>query len=354
MTRFLLILATVLTAGTASAQTIRYNCLPHRVTQDPKFTRVLCSEPKTIANDFRQGFPSDAGGRVDSFAIPTTDARGASFAYLVNLAQMNQLIVHMVYPNNTTNAAINCINGGVDPSRLDAAGNPSTYNCRIPSEFYLMAEGQGTLPFIDTFPRAYNALNLTGGSQEFRPGIYEAARGELSVGNDAIRSLSVPAGFRVVICVQDSYLHENAGDLGLCRYFGPGTWNTLGNDLNAQGSLVAVFGGVGDAPSAARAFDGASLTGRQFVLGLGMREAVKAELQIFVPLPSPGHTDYYNDLLKSLQLDAGYRAIACSNDSAGNNGVNSLGVCRYYVPGTYNSLGTGVDGKVSLTVVSRR
>lgn len=43
-------------------------------------------------------------------------------------------------------------------------------------------------------------------------------------------------------CEHDSQQRTNTGNLGLCRYFGPGDVPHIGDDLNDRISLIAVTG----------------------------------------------------------------------------------------------------------------
>lgn len=81
--------------------------------------------------------------------------------------------------------------------------------------------------------KVYQHANFGGRSQRFSPGVYRADRGDLNiVGNDTVSSLQVPAGLVARVCE-----HEDAG---LCREYGPGDHDYVGDDLNDKISYIVV------------------------------------------------------------------------------------------------------------------
>ncbi|HCT78359.1 MAG TPA: hypothetical protein DGT23_17635 [Micromonosporaceae bacterium] len=190
-------------------------------------------------------------------------------------------------------------------------------------------------------PTVYQERDFQGTAQSLAPGLYEAVRGQLGVvGNDSISSLRVPAGYRVVVCAHDSQGRKDTGDLGLCRYYGPGLHDYVGDDLNDGISLVAAMTGpsTGRALTAYRSRD---LAGKTSSFGVGLSEAMFGELG---PVG--------NDAISSLKLGSGRRAVVCAHDSLDRTNTGDLGLCRFYGPGSHTWMGPELDDQISLVAVS--
>lgn len=190
-------------------------------------------------------------------------------------------------------------------------------------------------------PVVYQDRDFGGAAQTLGSGLYEAVRGQLGVaGNDSISSLRVPFGYRVVVCSHDSHGRTNTGDLGLCRYYGPGLHEYIGDDLNDQISLVAAMTG----PSTGRtltAYRNRDLAGKTSSFGIGLSEAVLGELG---PVG--------NDSISSLKIGSGRRAVVCAHDSLDRTNTSDLGLCRFYGPGNQPYVGSDLDNQISLIAVS--
>jgi hypothetical protein len=327
----MIVAAALLMAAPAVAQTKRYNCVPYRVTASSTAVRVLCAEPKTIGNDFRQGFPLDGGEPIQSFAMSTAElAKADRFAFLANFAQTAQLMIQMVYAPGGTGPSFGC-----------------TAGCRVPLDFTLFGAAPYRLPYTEGVT-LFEGPNFTGPSFTTEGGFYEAVRNELTgVGNDAISSLKVDRGYRVVMCTEDSFRGQDGAHMGVCRFFGEGTYASLGADLENQVSLVSVFGSTANFPSGGGLWRDANFQGLDRTLGFGLRQASRGELTRTID----GVTVDLNDQLSSLIVQPGFRAVICSHDGSS---AGDLGVCRYFGPGNYNLLPADLDDQVSLATVGRQ
>jgi len=189
--------------------------------------------------------------------------------------------------------------------------------------------------------QVFSDANFAGNSQRFGEGIFDANSGELArVGNDAISSLQVAPGYRVIVCSGDSF---NAANLGTCRLFSEGDHAFVGADLNDQISLVAVA--TTPTPSAGNplfAAADANLAGSFQYFGRALYEAESGNLNIVG-----------NDTISSLSIDGALQAIVCADDGFNHTNVGSLGLCRLYGTGTQNFVGADLNDKISLILVGR-
>lgn len=185
---------------------------------------------------------------------------------------------------------------------------------------------------------AYSDRLLGGQSQPFGAGVFDTSAGGLgAVGNDEITSLRVAAGYRVVACDDGGGEgHDNEGSLGLCRYFGAGRHDHVGDDLSDRISLLAVVGRPART-GGGTAYQDQGLTGARLKLGDGGYEQVDGDL------------DQLAGTVGSLRITAGHRAVVCDNDRG--NGMN-LGTCRLFLPGAHASVGADLAGRVSLIAVA--
>lgn len=181
---------------------------------------------------------------------------------------------------------------------------------------------------------ATSDANMGGSQQRFNPGVHTALAGGLTaVGNDAISSLRVGDGWRVVGCRNDTTGVTGQGDLGLCRMFPPGEHNLGGNALNDGISTLAVLAGPASGELlhvyADRDYKGATSS-----YGPGLYTAAD--------LGAVG-----NDAISSLRLPGTGRALLCDNDSGQN-----LGACRLVVKSDHLFVGDGINDKVSLIAIA--
>ncbi|BCJ77029.1 hypothetical protein CS0771_65730 [Catellatospora sp. IY07-71] len=185
---------------------------------------------------------------------------------------------------------------------------------------------------------AYSDRMQGGQSQPFGTGVYDTSSGGLgAVGNDQITSLRVAPGYQVVACEDGGGEGSGpTGSLGLCRYFGAGRHDHVGDDLSDRISLLAVVArpaGTGGAT----AYQDEGLTGARLKLGTGGYEQVDGDL------------DRLAGTVRSLKVNAGHRAVVCDNDRA--NGMD-LGTCRLFLPGAHRGLGADLGGRVSLIALA--
>ncbi|MEV4416789.1 hypothetical protein [Catellatospora sp. NPDC049609] len=176
--------------------------------------------------------------------------------------------------------------------------------------------------------------NLGGAAQRFNPGVHTALAGQLAtVGNDAISSLRVGDGWRVVGCRNDATGTSGQGDLGLCRMFTPGEHNLGDGALNDGISTLAVLAGPASGgllhTYADRNYAGATTT-----FGPGLYTA-----QNLGPVG--------NDAISSLRLPGTGRALLCDDDSGTN-----LGTCRLFVKSDHLYVGADLNDKVSLIAIA--
>lgn len=225
--------------------------------------------------------------------------------------------------------------GALGLCRFFAAGKHATVGSDLERKISLVAIGGPALT-------AFRDSRYTGPSQRFGPGMYEAKRNQLgAVGNDAITSLRVARGYRVVACRHDSKGHNNGGNLGLCRYYGPGAHDLVGTDPNDDISTLVVLAGPSGDPKLTGYRD-RDHSGVKKDFGVGIYEGVRKEL-----------TPVGNDEISSLRIATGYRAVVCSEDSYRRVNKGSLGLCRYYGAGGHEYVGNDLNDKISLISVAR-
>lgn len=171
---------------------------------------------------------------------------------------------------------------------------------------------------------AYRGQGLAGTAQTFEVGEFRADRDNLDqVGNDQIRSFSVAAGYRAVVCSDE----DGTG----CRTYASGEQLTLPADLDRAISQVRVAP-VPTGPLTA--YSGQALGGRAQTFDVGTFRADRRQLD-----------GVGNDAIRSLTVSAGYRVVACTDESAA--------VCRSYDAGDTLFLGDPMDRSISLLTVSR-
>jgi hypothetical protein len=190
--------------------------------------------------------------------------------------------------------------------RLFRAGEHASVGGDLEKKISLVAVGTPALV-------ATRDGNMGGALQRFNPGVHTALANALTtVGNDAISSLRVGDGWRVIGCRNDRTDLNGQGDLGLCRMFGPGEHNLAGNALNDGISTLVVQAGPASGSLlhtyADRDFKGATST-----FGPGLYTADE--------LGPVG-----NDTVSSLRVPGAGRAVLCEHDSGQN-----LGTCRLFV-----------------------
>lgn len=186
----------------------------------------------------------------------------------------------------------------------------------------------------------YQHRGFAGNAQSLSTGIHEALLGQLGgVGNDQISSLRISAGYRVVVCAHDHAGRTNTGNLGLCRFYGPGNHAFVGTDLNDAISLIAVLpAGSGDVM---KAFEHRNFGGRTSSFGIGIYEAVAGELGAVG-----------NDTISSLKLMSNHRLVVCAHDSYGRTNIGNLGLCRFYAPGDHSFVGADLNDSISLIALA--
>ncbi|MEV4414888.1 PQQ-dependent sugar dehydrogenase [Catellatospora sp. NPDC049609] len=177
-----------------------------------------------------------------------------------------------------------------------------------------------------------------GKAQSFEAGVYEGGKRELAeVGDNAISTVRVEPGYRLVACDGDGATGGGLGNLGRCRSFPAGEHALGGTDLDDAISLLLVDGdpvkGANVTAYADRDFKGGKSS-----LGTGIFEAARGGLD------GAG-----NDNISSLQVAAGHRAVACVNGTKPT--VLDVGLCRYFAAGDYPYLGADLNDLVSLVAV---
>jgi hypothetical protein len=190
--------------------------------------------------------------------------------------------------------------------------------------------------------------NFGGASQRFGAGIYDAASGAFtSIPDTSISSLKVAAGFRVLLCTQDSSAGINSGSLGLCRLYTEGSYAYVGDDLNDQTALVAV--GTAQLPDSgllvqAYVNPNLSVSGSNSwsYFGTGFYEAYRGEFGVFP-----------NDALSSLNVVANTWVIACANDGyGGKTNAGNVGLCRLFNQGAHDYVGDDLNDQTSMLVIA--
>ncbi|WP_212832494.1 sorbosone dehydrogenase family protein [Catellatospora sp. TT07R-123] len=198
-----------------------------------------------------------------------------------------------------------------------------------PSLISVMSE-----PTQGTGAIAYRGADGTGPSQSLGVGGYEATAGELSqVGDTMTSSLSVAEGYRAVVCKNDRSGGLNTGEVGPCRFFGPGQFN-VGTAFDNQIALIAVGG------PAVTAFSDAGFAGQRQAFGPGVYEAKPGQLKTVG-----------NDAITSFRVEPGYHVVACDNDSVGHKNTGDLGPCHTYGEGNHSLAGQPLDNRISLLAV---
>lgn len=172
-----------------------------------------------------------------------------------------------------------------------------------------------------------------GAAQEFGGGIFQASTGQLAqVGNDAITSLRVGAGWRVLACGDD---HAAPATLDDCTLFEAGRHDLTGTALDDGISLLAVSAGPASG-DLLTAYDDQGLQGLAGGFGPGMYGAAD--------LGPVG-----NDAISSLRLLPGARAVLCADEDAAPGG---LGDCRLFAAGDHLYVGKDLNDKTSLLAVA--
>lgn len=221
--------------------------------------------------------------------------------------------------------------GNLGLCRYFGAGSHRSVGDDLNDKISLIAVLTGPSPQIGAV--AFSGKDFSGESQDLGPGGYEAITNELdTVGT--ISSLKVRPEHRVVVCENDRSAGIDKGTLGKCRFFAPGSHESVGSDLDNKISLVAVGG------PALTAYQDTGFAGPSQQFAPGMYEARHGQLG------AAG-----NDAISSLRVAAGYRLVACRNDSGGNTNGGDLGMCRYYGPGNHDLVGTDPDNEISTLVV---
>jgi glucose/arabinose dehydrogenase len=223
--------------------------------------------------------------------------------------------------------------GRVDQCGFFGGGDYPSLGTGLDNQISLIAVGEA-------LATVYQDHDFAGKAQSLSSGIHEAMLGELGgVGNDQISSLRISAGYRVVVCRHDHAGRTNAGDLGLCRFYGPGNHAFVGTDLNDAISLIAVLRtGSGDVM---KAFQTRNFGGRTSSFGVGIYEAVAGELGAVG-----------NDAISSLKLISKHRLVVCANDSYRRTNTGDLGLCRFYAPGDHNFVGADLNDTISLIALA--
>lgn len=215
-----------------------------------------------------------------------------------------------------------------------SSGNYPSLGAGLDNQVSLVAVGE-------SFVTVYQHRDFAGTAQALRPGRYEAVNGELDqVGNDSISSLRVPAPYRLVVCTHDSLGRTNTGNLGYCRFYGPGNHAFVGAELNDVISLISAQTGPSSG-NALTAYRNRNFGGTSSSFGVGHFEAASQELG---PVG--------NNAITSLKVAAGQGSVVCEHDSVGRTNTGSLGLCRFYGPGNHAHVGQDLNDKISLVTVS--
>lgn len=183
---------------------------------------------------------------------------------------------------------------------------------------------------------AYADPKLSGASQAFGAGVFDADSGGLgAVGGDAVSSLRVAAGFRVLACDRTAAQSADTVDgLGSCRYFDAGWYDRVGGGLDDRISLLTVVAAK-ETGRGVTVYGEPALSGGRLRLGPGRYEASAGDLDRL-------------DAVRSLVVSDGHQAVLCDGD--GTTAADP-GLCRVFGPGEHPSVGDGLDGTVSLIAV---
>ncbi len=221
--------------------------------------------------------------------------------------------------------------GQVGPCRFYDAGEHVTLGDSFSDNVHLIAVGG---PAVTMFSEA----GLKGNRQGYTPGIYEAVRGQFSVvGNDAISSFRVEAGYRVLICNNDSKFAKNKGDLGPCRQYREGVHNLQGTPVDNTASLITVLAGPSNG-ARMTVYRDRDFKGVSNKYGIGVYGATE--------LGPVG-----NDKISSLKVAADHRAVVCRHDHTKPD-VN-VSPCRYYAAGDHKYTGADLNDDISLVAVAK-
>ncbi|GIG00488.1 hypothetical protein [Catellatospora citrea] len=190
---------------------------------------------------------------------------------------------------------------------------------------------------------AYADPKLGGASQTFGAGVFDAGSGGLgAIGDDAVSSLRVGVGFRVLACDRTAAQSADAVDgLGSCRYFDAGWYDRIGGGLDDHISLLTVVAAK-ETGQGVTVYGEPALSGGKLRLGPGRYEASAGDLDRL-------------DAVRSLAVADGHQAVLCDSDrtTAGTTATagGNPGLCRVFGPGEHPSVGVGLDGTVSLIAV---
>ncbi|MEV0459993.1 hypothetical protein [Catellatospora methionotrophica] len=186
---------------------------------------------------------------------------------------------------------------------------------------------------------AYADPDLGGASQAFGAGVYDADLGGLSaVGGDAVSSLRVAEGYRVLACDRTAAQSVDAVDgLGSCRYFDAGWYDRVGGNLDDSISLLTVVAAK-ESGRGVTVYGEPSLTGGALRLGPGRYEAAAGDLDRL-------------DAVRSLSVADGHQAVLCDSDRSTATASGNPGLCQVFGPGEHPTVGAGLDGAVSLVAV---
>ncbi|GAB4057638.1 hypothetical protein [Catellatospora paridis] len=186
---------------------------------------------------------------------------------------------------------------------------------------------------------AYADPELDGASQTFGAGVFDADSGGLgAVGDDAVSSLRVAVGFRVLACDRTAAQSADAVDgLGSCRYFDAGWYGRVGGGLDDHISLLTVVAAK-ETGQGVTVYGEPALSGGKLRFGPGRYEAAAGDLDRL-------------DAVRSLAVADGHQAVLCDSDRVTATAGGNPGLCRVFRPGEHPSVGVGLDGTVSLIAV---
>ncbi|GAA1661209.1 hypothetical protein [Catellatospora bangladeshensis] len=187
---------------------------------------------------------------------------------------------------------------------------------------------------------AYTEHDLGGASQAFGSGVFDADSGGLgAVGADAISSLRVAEGYRVLACDLTPAQAAGALDgLGACRYYDAGWYDRVGGGLDESISLLAVVATAEQRGTGVTVYGGAGFTGGRLALGPGRHEADSGDLARL-------------DAVNSLTVDEGHTAVLCDSFRSTAVASGNPGICQAFGPGEHDTVGAGLADVVSLVAV---
>ena len=100
-----------------------------------------------------------------------------------------------------------------------------------------------TAPTSDSFPVVYQNSNYSGTSQTLRPGLYDVSA--LTVGNDAVSSISVPSGWTVTLYLNSGFSGSTFTTTSSISALSNNSWNDKASSIRVEGpanmSPVMVF-----------------------------------------------------------------------------------------------------------------